>query len=154
MKAPFVRSPYNYDMEKVSSETGLLCLDASKTVQDQRDEVDINTIVRRFGLTGKLPDDVRTPQYGDFTNIGTFHEACNVVAEANEMFEELPAELRARFDNDPEKYVEFCIDERNLPEMVKLGLAKEVKSGEVAKVDQVVGSPGSGSPAAASSEVK
>ena len=27
---PFVRSPYNYDMDRVSRETGLVCLDGVK----------------------------------------------------------------------------------------------------------------------------
>lgn len=124
MKAPFVRSPYNYDVDAVSNETGLKCEDASLAVQDQRDEVDINTIVRRFGLTGKLPEDVRMPSYGDFVGVSDYHSAMNAVALANEAFDAMPAEVRARFENDPGAFVDFCSDPKNLAEAGKLGLVK------------------------------
>jgi len=57
----FVRSPYNYDMAKASVESGLACEDASRAVQSQREDADINVIVKRFGLTGQLPQNVRVP---------------------------------------------------------------------------------------------
>ena len=44
-------------------------------VQSQRDEADINTIVRRFGLSGELPQGVRAPTYGDFEDIVDFQAA-------------------------------------------------------------------------------
>ena len=34
----------------------------------------------------------------------------------------LPASVRARFDNDPSKFVEFATDEANLAELRSLGL--------------------------------
>lgn len=123
IRTPFVRSPYNYSMEDASDESGLLCADPSLAVQDQRDEVDINTIVRRFGLTGKLPEDVRMPEYGDFVGISNYHQAMNAVASANESFDALPAEVRSRFGNDPGRFVDFCMDPANLEEARKLGLA-------------------------------
>lgn len=122
VKLPFVRSPFNYDREAVSDATGLRCEDPSLAVQDQRDEVDINTIVRRFGLTGKLPEDVRAPTYGDFTGIGDYQQALNAVIAADAAFMEMPAEVRARFDNDPARFVDFCSDKANADEMAKLGL--------------------------------
>ena len=42
------------DMDEASVEAGLECKDDSLAVQSQRDEADINTIVRRFGLSGEL----------------------------------------------------------------------------------------------------
>ena len=38
-------------------------------------------------------------------------------------FDALPAELRERFENDPGKFVEFCLDPKNKDEAVELGLA-------------------------------
>lgn len=127
MTVPFVRSTYNYDADLASYDSGLLCEDLSLAVQDARDEVDINTIVRRFGLTGQLPDEVRVPQYGDFVGLHDYHSAMNAVADANESFDALPADLRSRFNNDPAVFVEFCLDERNRDEMTKLGLLKPVE---------------------------
>ncbi|WNK12627.1 MAG: internal scaffolding protein [Microvirus sp.] len=121
---PFVRSPYNYDMSEAGDESGLRCEDKSLAVQDQRDEVDINTIVRRFGLTGELPDVVRLPQYGDFTGISDYREALHAVDAAEQAFMELPAELRARFHNDVQALLEFCSNDANASELERLGLTK------------------------------
>lgn len=118
----FVRSAYNYDMDAASNESGLKCEDVSLAVQSSRDEVDINTIVRRFGLTGELPTDLRAPTFGDFVGINDYHSAMNAVARANEAFMEMPAEVRSRFGNDPQEFVAFCSDPANASEMAKLGL--------------------------------
>lgn len=122
MDKVFVRSAFNYDMDKVSNETGLLCGDLSLAVQDQRDEVDINTIVRRFGLSGKLPENVRAPQYGDFTGIGDYQQALHAVMDAEASFMAMPADVRTRFGNDAGAFVDFCSDPQNLSELKKLGL--------------------------------
>lgn len=124
-KAPFVRSAYNYDADLVSEETGLECKDPSMAQQNEKEEADINTIVRRFGLTGEMPQGFRIPQYGDFSEITDYQTALNAVKQANEAFLQLPAALRSRFHNDPEEFVEFCMDEKNYDEAVKLGLVVE-----------------------------
>lgn len=118
----FLRTPYNYDTMQVSNETGLECLDPSLAQQHAKDESDINTIVRRFGLTGELPNGVRAPQYGDFTEATDYHTALNAVIAANNSFMQLPAEVRARFNNDAGAFVDFCSDEKNRAEAKSLGL--------------------------------
>lgn len=131
----FVRNPYNYDADEVSEETGLKCEDESLAVQSEKDEADINTIVRRFGLTGQLPENVRMPQYGDFTGITDYQTALNTVIAADEAFMTMPAEIRQRFNHDPQEFVEFCLDANNLEEARKLGLvpAAEVKTAPAAE---------------------
>lgn len=124
LKLPFVRNPYNYDADKISDETGLACNDISLTVQETRDEVDINTIVRNFGITGQLPNAVRAPTYGDFTGLNDYQQALNAVIAADEAFMQMPAETRARFHNNPAAFVEFCSKEENREEMAKMGLLK------------------------------
>lgn len=123
IKPVFVRNPYNYDTDEVSTQTGLACEDPSLAQQHQKEEADINTIVRRFGLSGQLPTNVRMPSYGDFTNVGTYQEALNAVMAANASFMAMPAYVRERFQNNPELFVEFCSDPNNMAEAVKLGLA-------------------------------
>lgn len=132
----FVRSAYNYDTDEASFETGLDCafdLDEmtgelrecpSKTKQSFKEECDINTIVRRFGLTGELPSNVRMPQYGDFEEVMDYHTAMNAIRAAQESFQAMPAEVRARFGNDPGRFVDFCSDEANREEARKLGLLR------------------------------
>lgn len=111
------------DFGPASVETGLACLDASLAVQSMAEETDINTIVKRFGLTGQLPSDVRVPTFGDFTEVTDFQTAMNAVLDAEKSFMAMPAEVRKRFGNDPQEFVMFCSDEKNVDEMRKLGLA-------------------------------
>jgi phage internal scaffolding protein len=118
----FLRTPYNYDTMQASNESALECLDESLAQQNAKDESDINTIVRRFGLTGELPSNVRAPQYGDFSAATDYHSAMNAVLAANEAFMKLPAHIRTRFDNDPGAFVDFCSDEKNREEAKSLGL--------------------------------
>jgi len=121
-KVPFLRTPYNYDVDKVSDETGLACPDPSLAQQNFKDESDINYIVRQFGLTGELPAQAISPQYGDFTGVLDYHSAVNAVLAAQDEFMELPAQMRARFDNDPAKLIDFLENEENREEAIKLGL--------------------------------
>lgn len=122
IRETFVRNPHNYDVDEASMASGLVCEDPSLAKQSFAEEADINTIVRRFGLTGQLPVGVRAPTYGDFTGIDNYHEAANAIAAANEAFERMPAEVRARFENDPGKFVDFCSEPENAEEALKLGL--------------------------------
>ena len=118
-----IRTEGNYDFEQVSNDTGLLCLDPSLAVQSQKDEADINTIVRNFGVTGRIPEGVRVPSYGDFDLANDYRTCLEAIREAEASFMAMPADVRTRFDNDPQLFLEFCADSNNLAEMRKLGLA-------------------------------
>jgi phage internal scaffolding protein len=122
MTKVFLRTPYNYDTMEASNASGLECLEPTLAQQHARDECDINTIVRRFGLTGELPNNVRVPRYGDFTGVSDYQTAMNMVMEANAAFMQLPAEVRSRFNNDPGALVDFISDDSNRAEAEKLGL--------------------------------
>ena len=96
----------------------------NRTHQEFKEECDINEIVRRFGLTGELPENVRVPVSGDFTGIGTYQEALNAVIAADKAFMELPPDVRLRFANDPQQLMDFVADDKNRDEAEKLGLLK------------------------------
>lgn len=119
----YVRAYDSYDVDAVSNETGLECKDVSRTVQAGAEESDINYIVKQYGLTGKVPQNLRTPSYGDFDYVGDYQSALEAVRAADEAFLKLDARVRLRFDNDPQKFLEFCADSGNLEEMRSLGLA-------------------------------
>lgn len=121
----FLRAEYNYDMFTASLESGLKCEDPSLTRQSEAEDADINVLVKRFGLGQPLPQGVRMPQSGDFTGVSNFHEAMNVVIAARESFAVMPAEVRSRFGNDPGAFVDFCLDEKNRDEALKLGLVEK-----------------------------
>lgn len=112
----------NYDVEAASDEAGFDTGPDSMTQQEFAKECDINEIVRRFGLTGQLPENLRFPVSGDFTGVGDFHEAMNLVRQAEEEFLRVPAEVRARFQNDPGQLLAFLEDGKNREEAIKLGL--------------------------------
>ena len=118
----FLRTPYNYDTMEASDASALFCEDASLAQQHARDECDINTIVKRFGLTGELPSNVRTPQYGDFLEASDYHTSLNAVRAADAAFMQLPADIRTRFNNDAGAFVDFVSDDSNRAEAEKLGL--------------------------------
>jgi phage internal scaffolding protein len=120
----FIRSSFNYDREQVSNETGLVCPEESLALQSAEEESNINTIVRKFGLTGELPGQVVMPKSGDFTNIPDFHTAMNLIRTTEEAFLRVPAEVRARFGNDPQAFMEFCEDDANRDEARRLGLLR------------------------------
>ena len=109
-----------------SDASALRCLDESLALQSAEEESNINTIVRRFGLTGELPNDVAIPRTGDFTGAPDFHTAMNLVRQANEEFLRVPAHIRARFGNDPGALIAFIEDDANRDEAARLGLLKMV----------------------------
>lgn len=113
---------FNMNQNEISDATGLACADESMAVQSAEEESNINTIVRRFGISGELPNNLRMPQSGDFTNLPDFHTAMNLVRQAQEEFVRVPAEIRARFNNDPARFMAFVEDEGNYDEALKLGL--------------------------------
>lgn len=118
-----LRAGHSYDEDAASLEAGIGPGDDPSLAQQQfRDECDINTIVKRFGLTGELPGDFEMPQSGDFTGITNFQEAMNAVRNAEEMFMLVPADVRSRFANDAGRFVEFFNDASNRDEAMKLGL--------------------------------
>lgn len=122
-KVPTFRSGFNSDPDVASLASGLVCpADESQTQQQFAEECDINTLVRRFGLTGEMPLNPSMPMSGDFTGLTDFTSAMLMVRKAQEQFEELPAELRYRFANDPGRLIEFLDDPSNRAEAIKLGL--------------------------------
>lgn len=121
-----IRNPFNYDADAVSKSTGLVMTMPSLAQQQFKDEVDINTIAKQFGLTGQLPAPVYQPMFGDFTEVTDFQSALHQIQVAEASFAALPAAVRERFRNDAQKFVEFCSDERNREEWKALGLSREV----------------------------
>lgn len=110
-------------------EYGIKVFIGDLTVQSGKDEADINTIVRRFGVTGTAPQNIRAPLLNDFDGIFDFQSAMNAMTDARNSFMALDADTRARFNNDPHRFVNFCseVDDKgdlvNLAEMRKIGLA-------------------------------
>lgn len=96
----------------------------SLTRQSFRDEADINKIIARFEKTGMTESlNSREPFYGDVSELVDYHACLNIVHEAQGLFNQMSAEIRNRFDNDPRKMIEFLDNPANLEEAISLGMA-------------------------------
>lgn len=123
MATNFPRS-WSYDRAAVSEMTGLKCEDPSMAIQSQKDEADINTIVRNFGVTGQLPAAVKLPAYGDYLEaVSDYRSAIEAVRAAEDAFAAIPSDIRARFHHDPGAFADFCVKPENLPQLREWGLA-------------------------------
>jgi len=126
MDIPVFRTPFNYDRDAASKESGLDTGTDTETQQQFRDEVDINAIVKRFLVTGEVPEPVAVPQYGDFSGVPDYQTALNLVIAADAAFMALDPSVRARFNNSASAFMEFMSNEANSAEWKALGLTKEV----------------------------
>ncbi len=144
MKTIFFRTPYNYDTNQVSDQTGLSCPEPTLAQQSFKEDSDINVILERFNITGELPSSAREPQYGDFLDTPVdYKQALDVVMSAQSAFNALPARLRTRFDNDAAKFVDFVSDDKNRDEAYELGLLDAASAVVSAQAE---GAPGASAP--------
>lgn len=98
----------------------------SETLQDAADECDINKMIARYQKSGSFHGSTNVPsqrpQFGDFTDVGSYQAALNTVLEAQEQFAGLPASIRSYFGNDAAAMLAFLENTGNYEEAVKLGL--------------------------------
>lgn len=134
MKAPFLRTPYNYDTNAASNESSLVCLEPTKAQQHFKDECDINYVLKNFGIEA-LSTTQLTPRYGDFSDVVDYHSALNAVIAAEDEFMALPANIRTRFDNDPAKLIDFLGNDANRQEAESLGLVSKSEPVPVGLLD-------------------
>lgn len=99
------------------------CKGVGKVKPEFKQSCDVNHILTRYQRTGQLPLMVRKPIYGDVSTVPEFQESMHIIIAAQEQFENLPAQVRKRFGHDPEEFLAFMNDPKNLDEMRRLGLA-------------------------------
>lgn len=104
----------------------------SRTKQSFAKECDINQILARYRKTGLL-DHVRANPgvFADVSKIEDFHGMTQKIRFAQESFEQLPADLRNRFNNDPGRLIAFVADKSNIDEAIKLGILPQRKEDAV-----------------------
>jgi len=98
----------------------------SKTQQHFAEACDVNKIMKKYKNMNAIPPEHFKNRgrgvYGDFSEVGDYQSAFKAVAEAQEAFMQLDANIRARFRNDPQLLLNFVNDDRNYQEAVKLGI--------------------------------
>lgn len=125
-----------------SSTAKLSCArDASRTHQSFAKDANINNIMSRYKKTGVLVDprlisSSRVPRFGDFSDIPDYSVMVQRVQQAERDFLTLPAAVRARFENDVSKALDFVADRANVKESVSLGLLPKDHPDYVAVLEQ------------------
>jgi phage internal scaffolding protein len=96
------------------------------TQQHHKDEVDINNILRKFQKHGAIEHrNEYRGQYG-FATSTTLQEAMDTVIRAETMFNDLPADVRSKFNQDAGQFLDFVQNPENAKELVKMGLATDI----------------------------
>jgi hypothetical protein len=114
------RSAYNVGSEDYSE---LHDPNSGLTEQSHKNECDINLILAQFMETGLMPNMKNNkPQYADVSDID-FQNIQNQLANAKTLFEELPQHVKAQFDNEPFKFLQFAENPKNNQALVDMGLA-------------------------------
>lgn len=99
------------------------CSDESRTQQQFKTECDVNTIMAKYKKTGMINHfNKHQGFYGDFADGVDYRENLERLSRAQESFDDLPATVRKRFDNDPSKLLEFLSRKENKEEAITLGL--------------------------------
>lgn len=126
-----VLNPFTIDPDAHTSEHKLDDFEPTLTVQADKEQSDINYIVKQFGLTQMLPYGRDVPEYADYVDIpNDYHAAMNFIRDSQEGFMQLDASVRTRFDNDPGAFLDFVNDPSNLEEAIKLGVVIDTRPPE------------------------
>lgn len=100
----------------------------SLTKQSFRDEVNINSIMKRFTSTGVFDHLNNSPANYTFCTGDDFRESIETLDKSRASFLELPSHIREKFNNDPGKFLDFVQNPENRPEMYELGLLRDTLS--------------------------
>lgn len=103
----------------------------SLTRQEFKENCDLSLILKKFGKTPEgraalqnAQGYAENAQFYDVSVVPDYRAALDQINAANAKFMALPAILRRRFDNDAAQFLDFVLNEDNLEECRKLGLAK------------------------------
>lgn len=119
-----------YDSVEEHDHCGIEFTMPSLTVQDEKDETDINYIVNKYAdgqkgiATLDLGDSSQYAylQFGDATLPGDYSTALELVSGVREEFYSLPAYVRAKFGHDPMNFVSQLNNPETLEYLQREGL--------------------------------
>lgn len=119
-----------YDPAEKHDHFGIEFTMPSLTVQDEKDETDINYIVNKYAdghkgiMTLDLGDSSQYAylQFGDATLPGDYSTALELVSGVREEFYSLPAYVRAKFGHDPMNFINQLNNPETLEYLQQQGL--------------------------------
>lgn len=106
----FIRTPYNYDVNEASVVTGVECVEPTLARQEFKNDSDLNTMIRRFGV-----EVAQAPNWREFDATvipDNFMELQSILKEGVEAFNRLPSDIRAEHENNPEKFLNWVKEEQ------------------------------------------
>lgn len=120
----------SYDPVEEHDHCGIEFTMPSLTIQDEKEETDINCIVNKYAdghkgiMTLDLGDTSQYAylQFGDATLPGDYSTALDLVSGVREEFYSLPAYVRAKFDHDPMNFIDHLNDPEVLEYLKQQGL--------------------------------
>lgn len=119
-----------YDPVEEHDHFGIEFTMPSLTIQDEKEETDINYIVNKYAdghkgiMTLDLGDSSQYAylQFGDATLPGDYSTALELVSGVREEFYSLPAYIRAKFGHDPMNFIDHLNDPATLEYLQQQGL--------------------------------
>lgn len=113
------------------------------TQQQFKDECDVNKIMDKYLKTGSIThlNNRQSGAYLNLVDLPDYQQCLDITIQAQNTFMALPAKIRNKFENDPEKLIQYLADPKNIEESIKLGLRnkpkEEVVSNKVPATDPV-----------------
>lgn len=104
---------------RVGIETG-----RGKTEQAHKKQCDINYILRDYYANGMIKHAKTYEGRYDDISVESFQDAMFKVKQAEQMFADLPSNLRKEFGQDPASFLAFVQDPANGPRMREMGILK------------------------------
>ena len=122
------RTPYSKAVRAPSH--GITFTEESRTLQSEYESTTIDWYLKRYSATGVDPfaNRIMDARFGDFSNYESFLTAQTKLAQVRQGFDNLPAEVRAKFNNNINAFMEFVTNPANESELVSLGLVKPIAS--------------------------
>lgn len=95
----------------------------SLTQQNMKEDAELTTMIKKFGIA-QLPQPMEAfAMYGDFTGVTDLTTAYERIADAEEAFMELPADIRKRFNHNAQELLTFVeARDENLDEGIEMGI--------------------------------
>ena len=101
----------------------------SMTQEQFAEESEINNIIRSHDRNGVIEHINRgNAIYADFSGITDFSDALEQIREAQSEFQNIPWEIREKFQNDAGQFFKFASNPDNIQELRDLGLANPEQS--------------------------
>lgn len=94
-----------------------------RTKQQHADKTNINLIMKKFLKTGIIDFTNKHEQQYGFATSDSFQESLQIIQTANEMFADLPSQLRIKFNHNPADFLDYVQDPKNEDTLFDLGLA-------------------------------